>query len=373
MDPTEASITLPEERESVPPPALPASETTESNIEVFDLASPPAETSDFAIAFPRDEEEVPSAPTPAPREAPRERYTEPTLPPPAPASLGVAASPAVVHAAPTATPVVAMAPSPPKRSLWPVALGLGVVLLAAGAAGLLFLRAQTTDPVVTATLPIAPVLPGSLPTTAAPVVPTAVVPSPPTEVAPPAVVPTELAPTPEVAPVVPDAAPPVVSEVAPPPSAPGVHLPLAPGEPIEGVDAEFDLARLGIEPVVDPGGRRATHRRIERLLSNAYRERGRGHLDEAERDYRSVLALDAENPRATSGLSLVGANREDHVTAVLFARRFVRLRAYPNNFVFLGERYLAGGDVASARRAFERALELEPGHREARRALAALP
>ena len=70
----------------------------------------------------------------------------------------------------------------------------------------------------------------------------------------------------------------------------------------------------------------------------------------------------------------MAVNRGDHPTALLFARRLARLRpTYPNNFVMLGDRYLAAGDAAAARRSYEHALTLEPGHDGATAALRALP
>jgi hypothetical protein len=386
-DPTEASIQLPELLESdlvEPQSEMAPGEATDASIALpDDLASPPAETSDFAIAFPRDEEDVSRPSLSAPTSVAPEQSAAPSYPAAIPHPLTV--TPVLPARPPADVPYPVAAPK--RRSLWPLVLGvLVVVLVAAGGAGALVYRAQMASPasVAIGTLPTLPIE-GSAPI-APPVVP-------PPFVAPPVVAPPVVTPPvgdgPAVAPPVDGTAAPVVAEPVAEPvvgtplrtpepdpvPAPvlGVHLPLSADEPIEGTDAEFDLARLGVVAVPDPGSRGALRRRIERLLATAYRERSRGRLDASEEACRSVLALDGENPRATVGLALVYANRGDHVNAVLFARRLVRLRAYPNNFVLLGERYLAGGDAASARRAFSRALELDPRHRDARAALARLP
>lgn len=197
--------------------------------------------------------------------------------------------------------------------------------------------------------------------------------------APGAVPPTGLA---AVAPPLPEAPPPTAEPpptAGPPPvaTAPaglGPRLPLGPADPIEGLEADFDLARLGVTPGEPPPSRGALNRRVSRLLADAYRFRSRSDFTRAEEAYRSILSMDPDNPRATAGLALVNGDRGDVLPALLFAQRLTRLRPeYANNFVLLGDRYLAAGDPAAARRAFEHALELEPDHRGARERIAALP
>ncbi len=368
LEATDMGIELPE-HPSEPPIA---GEATDAGIPLpDDLSTPPVETSDFAIAF--DHQPVVHTPTgdvPAPTDLPGEPTPILKMAPYTPSA------PSHEHPA---------APPPPARSRWPLALA-AVVLLGGGVAGgAWFWSQRPTEPIVTSVAPSVVLTATPTPPevgAAAPAVPTEPTPTA-VEVAPieaaPTDVATEAAPT-EAAPAegAPTEATPTEAtptEAASPPPAPvgGVRLPIGAGDPIEGTDAEFDLARLGITPIVDPGGRRTTRRRIDRLLAQAYRARSRSRLDDSEEAYREVLALDPVNARALVGLSLVNADRDDHATAALFARRLVRLHpTAPANLVLLGDRYAAGGDVAAARRCYERALSIDRRHRGARAALAGL-
>jgi len=366
---TDLGIEVPELRglHASEPPI--AGEPTDAGILLPHLASPSDETSDFAIAF--EHKAAPEVPTGEIEVGTTELAAEAT---PILRMAPYAAS-APSHDHPAAVPI------PQRRSRWPLFASAALVLLVgAGAAGWYWMQQPieptvTSVPIITSPVgdPIAPVAVGAVPSVEGPAAT-----APTTDSA--------LMVDPVVAdPMVEPAVDPAVVEgaviegaveaAAPPPtpSAPGVHLPLGADEPIEGTDAEFDLVRLGVEPIIDPGGRRTTRRRIDRLLAEAFRARSRARLDDSEEAYREVLALDPENARAIVGLSLVSADRDDHANAVLYARRLVRLHpTYPANLVLLGERYAAGGDVPSARRCFERALSIDRRHRGARAAISAL-
>jgi ActR/RegA family two-component response regulator len=361
-DATDLGIEMPELRgagaASEPPIA---GEPTDAGISIAnDLASPSVETSDFAIAF--EHQPAPEVPTGDVEVGTTELAAEPT---PILRMAPYAAS-APSHEHPAATPI------PQRRSRWPLFAVAAVLLLAgAGGAGWYWMQ-RPIGPI--ASVPIA----ASLASTEVPPVPTPVgAPADPIAAPPVALEPVAVE-APVVATLEPavavDLAAPAAEPPAVPPAALGVHLPLGADEPIEGTEAEFDLVRLGVTPIIDPGGRRTTRRRIDRLLAQGYRARSRDRLDDSEEAYREVLALDPENARALVGLALVSADRDDDVNAVLYARRLVRLHpTYPANLVLLGERYAAGGDIASARRCFERALSFDRRHRGARAAMAALP
>jgi CheY-like chemotaxis protein len=144
-------------------------------------------------------------------------------------------------------------------------------------------------------------------------------------------------------------------------------------DPIEGRPEDFDLERLGIRPAEPPTSRRVLTRRVQSFLRDANRQRNRGDKVRAEALYNRVLALDPGNPRATAGLARVYLDRHEGDLAVLYAQRLARLRPeYASNYLLLGDCFLERGDRAAARRAFERALELEPGYRSALDRLAAL-
>lgn len=171
----------------------------------------------------------------------------------------------------------------------------------------------------------------------------------------------------------PSTADPPVTERAEPERAPapsGAPLGPGPGDPVEGVDAEFDLARLGIERVEPPDSRRARARMVRDLIREGNRLRNDGQLDDAETRYRELLAVFPDNARATAGMARVHMEREEAREAILFAQRLARLRPrYASNYVLLGDALLLGENRAAARRAFQRAVELEPRWAPARRRL----
>lgn len=314
---------------------------------------------------------IPPAPRPPiPKTPSASIIVDPSLAPPARPDLPIT-DPLVelppVAGVPTAITQVAPEARRSGRPGWvlPVAaLSMVVVTAAIGVGVMSLVRGGDAGPTVTA-LPVAPAVPvPAVPT--APIPPTAP-PAAPTVTAPPVVA------SPPEETVAPPTAPATAAPVVAPPAAPTAPAPRAEGEPLEGRATDFDLAALGIAPVDAPGGRRARTRRVSALLASASRHRAQSELEDAEADYRTVLGMDAENPRATAGMSMVAGARGDDARALVFARRLVQLRnSYPNNWVFLGDAYADAGDTAAARACFERALELDPAHRDARARLAAL-
>lgn len=208
-----------------------------------------------------------------------------------------------------------------------------------------------TTVVTTGTLPLAPptsIAPPPTSVVAAPttvdVPPTSVVAAPPTtvvEVAPP---PTTLVEV-EVAPP-----PTTVVEVAPPP-------PTTTGDTTDGSE--------DAEPTD-----RARPDDAQRLVDRANFRRAHGDLPGAEADYLRVLRTSPNNARAMAGLARLHLARHDARTASTWARRLAEGHSpNPGNYVLLGDSLQASGDSAGARRAWEHALEISPGYRDARRRL----
>ncbi|MEZ4339281.1 MAG: tetratricopeptide repeat protein [Sandaracinaceae bacterium] len=145
------------------------------------------------------------------------------------------------------------------------------------------------------------------------------------------------------------------------------------GAPVEGSDDDYDLAALGIHQVAPPGSRRSARRLHERMIQHANRLRRAHDLDEAEAAYRELLGTFPESTRGTAGLARVYLDREQPAGAVVYAQRLVRLSpTVANNWVFLGDVLRDSGDRDAARRAYERALEVDPRFTRPRERLAEL-
>ncbi|GAB5547570.1 MAG: hypothetical protein SangKO_073300 [Sandaracinaceae bacterium] len=171
------------------------------------------------------------------------------------------------------------------------------------------------------------------------------------------------------------AAPPAEEEPAEPTAAPdtAVYGPLD-DAPIEGSSDDFSLEALGIEEAPAPSSRRRRARTVRELIRTANILRNRHELGRAEELYRRVLSLEPDNTRATAGLTRVYMEREDAAQAILFAQRLVRLRpGFASNYVLLGDTLEQGRNPAAARRAWTRAVEIEPRWGPARARLARGP
>jgi Flp pilus assembly protein TadD len=190
----------------------------------------------------------------------------------------------------------------------------------------------------------------SLVTTTLPIVPASTVPPPSTVATEVAVPPTTIAP------------PPTTTTVAivPPPSV--VAPPPPPSTTVEDTSEEP-------EPETEPA---ASPRPDDPqwLVDRANFRRSHGDLPGAEADYLHVLRVSPNNARAQAGLARLHLARHDARTAATWARRLAEGHtANAGNYVLLGDTLQATGDSASARRAWERALAITPGYRDARRRL----
>jgi hypothetical protein len=342
--------------------ALPEEEPATSKRAVVDDPHPP-------IAPPRAPEPPPIAPAPTGSPMQRELVTEPSIHAPPAAPLEV-----TDHVALPAEPIepddVALPGARSRGATWVLIGGaLFVALLLVSAAAAWRLGLFTPAPVTSVPLP-----PTSI---AAP--PTSIA-APPTSIAPPTSVaapPTSTAPPTSVA-----ETPPATDVVAPPTSIEAPPTSVVPEPPPETVVA--DVA----PPVTDVAPPDATEEETDtedatsdspppgrgdeaqRLVDRANFLRSHGDLPGAEADYLRVLRLSPNNARAMAGLARLHLARHDARTASTWARRLAEGHL-PNagNYVLLGDALQASGDTAGARRAWEHALEISPGYRDARRRL----
>jgi len=157
------------------------------------------------------------------------------------------------------------------------------------------------------------------------------------------------------------------------PNAAGGALGPGPDDPLEGSDADFDLARFDIRATSAPTSRRIRQRLFARLQREANQLRRQHHLGEAQSVYVHLLGMDPENGRGTAGLSLIYLERNQPAEAILWAQRLVRLQSVAaSHWVLLGDALRAGNNHASARRAYARALIAEARYAPAQERLQAL-
>lgn len=146
-----------------------------------------------------------------------------------------------------------------------------------------------------------------------------------------------------------------------------------PDAPLEGTGEGFELEAFGVELDERTYPRALRRRRARGLVLQANRERIRGQHEAARGHYLEVLSFAPRNLPATVGLTRIYLAQDDVERALAMAQYTVRLRDRAAlGWVLLGDAYLEGGRRDAARRAFERAVELDRRHRGARRRLAAL-
>jgi len=325
--------------------------------------APPRVEAPVAVAL------APEPPAPPPVVAPsqRELATEPVIHAPPAAPLEVTDQVVLPPDRPEPDEAVAIPGARSSGTTWVLIGGAVVVAVAlVGLAGAWRMGVFAPAPVTS--VPLTSVPPTSAPPTSAPGTSVAA----PTTIAAP---PTTTPPTSEVAPpvTVAELAPPtsVVQEAPPPPTTVVEEAPppsvaeLAPPPPTTTDETSDDTTE-------DPGDAPPPGRgdEAQRLVDRANFRRSHGDLPGAEADYLHVLRLSPNNARAMAGLARLHLARHDARTASTWARRLAEGHL-PNagNYVLLGDALQASGDTAGARRAWERALEISPGSRDARRRL----
>ncbi len=95
-----------------------------------------------------------------------------------------------------------------------------------------------------------------------------------------------------------------------------------------------------------------------------------GATPRAEARFRDALAADPSRVDAMQGLARIARDRGDLKEAARWQRSVAEHRpAQPDAWIQLGDRYLAAGEAREAHDAYQRALVLDPGSREARAGL----
>ena len=96
-----------------------------------------------------------------------------------------------------------------------------------------------------------------------------------------------------------------------------------------------------------------------------------GNLDLAEATLDRAWELDPRNPQAMAGYAQLYIAKGDAERAVLWAKKAVKKRARRASYhVLYGDALQLEGDLASARKAWRKALSIDPDNRAARSRLA---
>ncbi|MFZ1865943.1 MAG: tetratricopeptide repeat protein [Polyangiales bacterium] len=107
------------------------------------------------------------------------------------------------------------------------------------------------------------------------------------------------------------------------------------------------------------------------LVYRALRSIRSGDLRLAEATLDRAWELDPKNPQAMAGYAALYVETKDGDRALKWAKKAVRKRSRrPQYHVLYGDALQLKGDVAGARKAWKKALALDPGNRKARRRLA---
>jgi Flp pilus assembly protein TadD len=110
------------------------------------------------------------------------------------------------------------------------------------------------------------------------------------------------------------------------------------------------------------------------LVTRASKLRASGALGQAERQYLAALRIEPLYVPAADGLARLHLARRDTRSAVLWARKAVKLRPGAAGLhVLLGDALAQSGDRAGAMNEWRRAIALNPRLREAQKRLAAPP
>lgn len=260
---------------------------------------------------------------------------------------------------------------PERRIPWKPIIGVLSLLVVAGSGALAYkvmnrgpgpvaTAPEADDPIGSDTTPVEPSEPEPTDPEPTDVEPTEAEPTDvePTNVEPTDVEPTEAEPT-EAEPT--DVEPTDVEPTEPEPTEP---------EPTESTSAmggvslpsETELARMSD---------RERDRRSDALVREANRALAAGgNGPQVEATLEAALAYDERNPRAMAALAVYHLARNEGAQALQWAQQAVRRRGRRGAYrVLLGDALRMTGDDAGAREAYQRALDLDPDDRTARRRL----
>jgi len=109
---------------------------------------------------------------------------------------------------------------------------------------------------------------------------------------------------------------------------------------------------------------------VDAVFARAFDHHKRGNVGEAERGYRTVLSSKADHPSALHLLGLIEFDRDNYDAAIPLVEKSIKLA--PNELQWLlnyGKILRKAGNTESAVAAYQGALSISPGIREARFAL----
>ena len=138
-------------------------------------------------------------------------------------------------------------------------------------------------------------------------------------------------------------------------------------------ETESEVPELETEaPESEPGAEseESARERSDALVRDGQLAEREGRWEAARVAYQQAFEVHEANPHAVAGLARERLTAGDAEGALEHAERAVQLRRRRASYrVLLGDARRMAGDIGGARRAYERALELDPDDAEARRRL----
>lgn len=158
------------------------------------------------------------------------------------------------------------------------------------------------------------------------------------------------------------------SPTAAPAAAPPIEAPERATPETESEVPELETEAPESEP--GPESEESARERSDALVRDGQLAEREGRWEAARVAYQQAFEVHEANPHAVAGLARERLTAGDAEGALEHAERAVQLRRRRASYrVLLGDARRMAGDIGGARRAYERALELDPDDAEARRRL----
>lgn len=155
---------------------------------------------------------------------------------------------------------------------------------------------------------------------------------------------------------------------ASPAAAPPIEAPERATPETESEVPELETEAPGSEPGAE--SEESARERSDALVRDGQLAEREGRWEAARVAYQQAFEVHEANPHAVAGLARERLTAGDAEGALEHAERAVQLRRRRASYrVLLGDARRMAGDIGGARRAYERALELDPDDAEARRRL----
>lgn len=165
----------------------------------------------------------------------------------------------------------------------------------------------------------------------------------------------------------------VTRGAAPTTASPAAAPPIeAPEREAPASESEAESPESAQAPESEPGAEdeASARERSDALVRDGQLAEREGRWEAARVAYQQAFEVHEANPHAVAGLARERLTAGDAEGALAHAERAVQLRRRRASYrVLLGDARRMAGDIGGARRAYERALELDPEDAEARRRL----